>query len=191
MSCDPRGQGGGFPGRNQWREPAHPFRHRGVWGPPADDAPRSLKRCHGHAPFSRRTAHGTASGVRSAGGDVSARFEGRCPFGAGLSCSAPSPGGAGSRPLRASIPIAGAPPASRRFAERLITRSPLGRAQHEHALPEVPETGTPDPARRRCAATVRRRARQGSVTGPCRPARRSPGAARRRPTRAPPGIPCP
>ena len=42
------------------------------------------------------------------------------PFGPGLSCSAPSPGGAGARPLRASIPIAGAPPASRRFAGRLV-----------------------------------------------------------------------
>ena len=43
---------------------------------------------------------------------------GRCPFGAGLSCFAPSPGRAGARPCRASIPIAGAPPASRRFAGR-------------------------------------------------------------------------
>ena len=34
------------------------------------------------------------------------------PFGPGLSCFAPSPGGAVSRPLRASIPIAGAPSAS-------------------------------------------------------------------------------
>ena len=31
---------------------------------------------------------------------------------------------AGSRPFRASIPIAGAPPASRRFAGRPVARSP-------------------------------------------------------------------
>ena len=71
----------------------------GVRGPPADDAPRSLKHCHGHAPSSPRAAHGTASGVRSPGGDILLRWEGRCPFGAGLSCFAPSPGGAGSRPF--------------------------------------------------------------------------------------------
>ena len=44
------------------------------------------------------------------------------PFGPGLSCFAPSPGEAGSRPSRASIPIAGAPPASRRFAGRVVAR---------------------------------------------------------------------
>ena len=54
-------------------------------------------------------------------------FWGRCPIGPGLSCFAPSPGGAGSRPLRASIPIAGAPPAPRRFVGRLAARSPQGR----------------------------------------------------------------
>ena len=32
MSCGPRGQGGGFSGRNQWREAARPFRHRGRQG---------------------------------------------------------------------------------------------------------------------------------------------------------------
>ena len=36
-------------------------------------------------------------------------------------------------------------------------------------------------ARAGSGATVRGRARQGAVTGPCRPARRSPGAAGRRP----------
>ena len=54
MSCDPRGQGGGFSGRNQWREPPRLFRHRRRQAasrtPPPDNAPRSLKRCHGHAP---------------------------------------------------------------------------------------------------------------------------------------------
>ena len=69
---------------------------------------------------------GTASGVRFADGDVSAQGEGRF-IRAGLSCFAPSPGGAGSRPLRASIPIAGAPPASHRFAEHSIARAPQGR----------------------------------------------------------------
>ena len=46
-------------------------------------------------------------------------------------------------------------------------------------------------ARRRRAATVRRRAREGPITGPCEPAGRSTGAADRRPRRAPPGTPCP
>ena len=46
-------------------------------------------------------------------------------------------------------------------------------------------------ARRRCAATVRRRAGKAPVTRACRPARRSLGAADRRPRRAPPGTPCP
>ena len=49
------------------------------------------------------------------------------PLRPGLSCFAPSPGGDGSRPLRASIPIAGAPPASRRFLARVGARSPQGR----------------------------------------------------------------
>ena len=58
------------------------------------------------------------------------------PFGPGLSCFAPSSGGAGSRPLRASIPIAGAPPTSRRFAGR----------PSRGGIPEPaqPESGFPD-----------------------------------------------
>ena len=46
-------------------------------------------------------------------------------------------------------------------------------------------------ARRPRRATVRGHARQEPVTGPCRPARRSRGAADRRPRRPPRGTPCP
>ena len=126
MSCGLHGSSGGFLGRNQWREAARPFRHRG-----------------------RRAA----SGVRSAGGDVPVRLEGRCPFGAGLSCFAPSPGGAGSRPFRASIPIAGAPPASRRLVGCMGARPPRTRpvphagARARARFPEVPEAGVTDPSR--------------------------------------------
>ena len=115
----------------------------------------------------------TASPIPFRGGDALS--------GPGLSCFAPSPGEAGSRPLRASIPIAGARPASRRFAGRQVARSPQGRVSAW--------TGCAM-ARMGSGATVRRRARQGPVTGPCRPARRSPGAADRRPRRAPPVLPC-
>ena len=63
------------------------------------------------------------------------------PFGPGLSCFAPSPGGSESRPFRDSIPIAGAPPASRGFLSRLVARSPQGCRERGHALPEVLEAG--------------------------------------------------
>ena len=155
---------GGFSGRSQWREPAHPSQHRGRQGASADDTPRSLKRCYRHAPSSRRLAHGTASDVRSASGGVSARWEGRCPFGAGLSCFAPSPGVAESRPFRASIPIAGAPPASRRFVGRPVARSPQGCRERDqsptpatecgHAFLEVPDAGDADPSRHASAAVL-------------------------------------
>ena len=42
---------------------------------------------------------------------------GAMPFEPGRSCRAPSPGEAGSRPFRASILIAGAPPATHRFLD--------------------------------------------------------------------------
>ena len=47
------------------------------------------------------------------------------------------------------------------------------------------------PSRKGRAATVRRRARQGPVTGAYGSARRSPGAADRRPRTGPPETPCP
>ena len=121
------------------------------------------------------------------------------PFGPGLSCFAPSPGGAGSRPLRASIPIAGAPSASRRFLGCLVARSPQGRREREHALPEVPEAGGADPCRYAPAAVpqaVRGRwcegvSAFGPLNGPFGPARRSPGKAGRRPRTALLETPCP
>ena len=54
--------------------------------------------------------------------------------------------------LRASIPIAGAPPASRRFAGRLVARLTHGHLEHEHALAEFPEAGDADPFRHASAA---------------------------------------
>ena len=55
------------------------------------------------------------------------------------------------------------------------------------AVPACPVEGPTDGARPRCAGTPG----FGPVTGPCRPARRSRGAADRRPRRAPPETPCP
>ena len=63
------------------------------------------------------------------------------PFGPGLSCFAPSPGDAGSRPLRASIPIAGAAAASRRFEGAWSRGHRSGRREPGHAIREVPKPG--------------------------------------------------
>ena len=100
------------------------------------------------------------------------RGDGRCPCGPGLSCFAPSPGGAGSRPFRASIPIAGAPAGLsplRRASGCAVTAGPRERADGVRHGPHG-ERGT-----------VRGAPGFGPLTGPCRPARRSPGAADRRP----------
>ena len=99
--------------------------------------------------------------------------EGRCPVvGPGSRAVAPSPGGAGTRPLRASIPIAGAPPASRRFSGVASRqRSAVGTAIATAMAGEKsagPGTLAPVPstvahyhrARRRCGGAVRCR-RQG------------------------------
>ena len=68
------------------------------------------------------------------------------------------------------------------LAGRVGARSPRGRVSAR--------TGCAT-ARMGSGATARRRGRQGPITGPCRPARRSRGAAGRRPRRAPRGTPCP
>ena len=72
------GHYGGVSGRSQWHEPAHPVPAPGPSGGLRPAIPRrSLTCCHGHAPSSRRSAHGTASDVRSADGDASARGDRR------------------------------------------------------------------------------------------------------------------
>ena len=78
--------------------------------------PENLRQANVHGAAARLSSpHDSGSTFDRIG--ASGRDE-RCPCGPGLSCFAPSPGGAGPRPLQASIPIAGAPPASRRFAGR-------------------------------------------------------------------------
>ena len=91
------------------------------------------------------------------------------PFGPGLSCFAPSSGGAGSRPLRASIPIAGAPPDSRRFDGHLVARSPRG---HVGEVPRGPQAG----ANSRPAANASKQAGAITYASPAMLCRQAPAA---------------